>query len=96
MSEVSLTLYDVLDEYSAEIRAGRVKPGSFVWSSSLILTFCQNFFNQFFVSEYSHQITGFDESDARGVAPLRRANNHAAEARAIITLFLRFCRDYPI
>lgn len=95
LSEISPNLFDLLDAYANEIAAGQVTSGGRVRGSSLVLTFCQNFFNQFFVAEYGHQITGFDDKDAEAVAPLRRQAGHSPEARALVALFLRFCRDYP-
>lgn len=95
LSEVSPSLYDLLDQYTAEIANGKVRPGSAVWSRSLVLTFCQNFFNQFFVAEYGHQITGFQDDDAKRAASLRRTEGHSREARQVVALYIRFCAEYP-
>jgi hypothetical protein len=95
LPEVSPTLFDLLDQYSAEIEAGRVRSTSRVWSSSIAITFCQNAFNQFFDQEFDHQITGFDDEDARKAAPFRRSEGKSAESRAVVAQYVQFCREYP-
>jgi hypothetical protein len=95
LAEVSLTLFDLLDEYSGELEAKTITPVSRVWSSSIAITFCQNWFNQFFSVEYEHQITGFSYGDARDAGACRREPDHSQEARAVVAEYIKFCRDYP-
>ena len=56
---VAPELFDVLVEYAKEIEQGKVKPARLA-STSPALTFCDNFYAQFFQNVLGREITSFD------------------------------------
>jgi hypothetical protein len=96
-SPIEPSLFDFVDEFAREVKKG--EPGSLdtVAANSRIVTFCQNFFVQFFANVLCREIEGFDPQAKRAAADiaikLQDAPN-TAPTRALIGLFEKFCDMY--
>lgn len=90
------SLFDLLDEYSAQIRSGEVQPATSLPRTSRVLVFCENLFNQFFANVLGQQITGFGSAAQRNAARLRKSGELTdASARTVVAVFEQFCDIYP-
>lgn len=95
-SPLSPTLFDLLDQYVAELPSLNISKKRRLTANSKLLTFCQNFFNQFFDNCLDHQITGFSAISKRSVVRLRlrRKAELSREMRSLMTLYEEFCDLY--
>lgn len=92
---VEPTLFDLLDEYSASIKAGKVRAGRSVRRSSRVVTFLQSFFEQLFASCFDTQLEAFDDESKRLSVELRHEHNVEPSLRPIISAFEEACDMYP-
>jgi hypothetical protein len=94
---VAPELFDVLIDYAKDIQQGKIKPTRLV-STSPALTFCDNFYAQFFQNELGQEITSFS-SDAKKIAVQCRLEvkdkGGLINTIQLITLFEKLCDDYP-
>lgn len=97
MVPVEPSLFDLLDDYAAAIERGEIDPTrSLAWTSPA-LTFCENFYAQFFQKEVGQEITGFSLSNKRIAVRARLAVRATSPAATIqlITWFEKLCDIHP-
>lgn len=91
---IELSLFDFVDEFAAEVEMGNFEGWDTVEEDSLLMTFCESFFDQFFAA-LGYNISGFDSKDKRKaselVERLRVAKEDMKHTRAIIALYESFC-----
>jgi hypothetical protein len=95
---VSLTLFDLLDEYGEDLNEGTAIRARAVPRTAPVLIFTENAFAQFFENELGREIRGFDATAKRKAADVRRRRKTTKDgrplsnqARLLISLFERFC-----
>ena len=94
-SQIEPRLFDLLDEYSANIANGTIKPGTAVRRSSKVITFLQSFFEQLFASSFGIQLEAFDHESKRMIVALRHEQEVPAELRPVVSAFEELCDLYP-
>lgn len=97
MVPVEPSLFDLLNDYAAAIERGEFDPTrSLAWTSPA-LTFCENFYAQFFQRELGEMITGFSLSNKRIAVRARLAVRATSPAATIqlITWFEKLCDIHP-
>lgn len=94
---IDLRLFDFIEEFAAEVQKGSVDLGETVEKNSLIVTFCESFFEQFFAA-LDYEISGlFDYTAKEEAAELvvrLRLEKGTEHTRAVIALFEFFCDMY--
>jgi len=93
---VAPELFDVLTAYVDDIRAGKIKPTPSIGDTSPALTFCENFYAQFFQNRLQKPITTFTlqaKEDAIRIL-LSVKDKVPAEVTLLITWFEKLCDDY--
>jgi hypothetical protein len=91
-------LFDLLDVYISDIENGKITPTPTLASTSPALTFCENFYAQFFQNVLDNEITGFDRETKQKAIRLRlRLKEHKSPATTIqlVTWFEQLCDIYP-
>lgn len=97
-SPVSAGLFDILLAYANDITSGKVIPSKSRASTSPALTFCENFYAQFFQNELGSEIQTFGPESKKDAIRLRlrlTASNEHTETIQLITWFEKLCDIYP-
>ncbi len=84
---VAPELFDVLSQYAKDIEQGRVEPGS-EGATSPALTFCQNFYAQFFQNRMARPIQRFNDQALKTAVRLRLEVKAQNGSKVIIRPFL--------
>ncbi len=95
---ISSNLFDIIIEYSQKATAKKVPVENSLRRTSPLLTFCQNFYAQFFQNVLRHEITSIDPRAKRDAVRIRRELKRAGEAEQtirVITWFEKLCDIYP-
>jgi hypothetical protein len=95
---VAPELFDILLLYAKDITSGKVIPSQSRASSSPALTFCENFYAQFFQNELGKEIQTFGSESKKDAIRLRLrlAGSHQPSATLqLITWFEKLCDIYP-
>lgn len=89
-------LFDILIEYFAKVESGEIDLTDPVAQASRVITFCQNFFLQFFDNFLDHEITSIGPTTKREAVAIRHALRSSAPTETIqlITWFEGFCDTY--
>ncbi len=93
---VAPELFDVVIVYAKELEQGKLKPERLV-STSPALTFCDNFYAQFFQNEIGKEITSFSPETKKLAVECRlqlKESGAPASTVQLITLFEKLCDDY--
>jgi hypothetical protein len=91
-------LFDILLDYAAKIKAGKIKPSRRVASTSPALTFCENFYAQFFQNVVGQEIKGFNSDNKKLAIRARlqmKEKGGAVTVIRLITWFEKLCEIYP-
>jgi len=93
---VAPQLFDVLTAYIDDIRAGKIKPTPSIGDTSPALTFCENFYAQFFQNRLQKPITTFTPQAKEDAIRIRLTmkDKGPAEVILLITCFEKLCDDY--
>jgi hypothetical protein len=92
---ISPELFDLLDEYVAELETGAAIVDDVVPQTSPMLAFIENAFAQFFQNQVGREIKGFDEKSKRRAARQRAAKKDLSpQTRSLIVLYQQFCDSY--
>jgi hypothetical protein len=94
---VAPELFDVLIEYAKDLADGKFKPARLA-STSPALTFCDNFYAQFFQNELGREITSFDGEAKKLAVQCRlevKDKGGLASTIQLITWFEKLCDLYP-
>ena len=94
---VAAELFEVLGPYAADIESGAVKPGSSSNSTSPALTFCENFYAQFFQNYLHKEIKNMTLASKKLAIELRleqKASQAPVSTLRLITWFEKFCDEY--
>lgn len=94
-SPVEPALFDLLDQYSDAIKAGKVRARRSVRRSSRVVTFLQSFFEQLFASCFDIQLEAFDDESKRLSVELRHEKNVEELLRPVVSAFEEACDLYP-
>ncbi len=101
MSEpVTGRLFEVLARYAADMKAGRIKPKPALGATSPALTFCENFYAQFFQNGLNKEIRQFNNAAKEAAIRLRlelRVNERQGPPSVLmlITWYEKLCDIYP-
>lgn len=90
---VSLSLFELITEKAAEIRANPKVIDAEVSNSDKAMEFCEDFFQQFLKAAAGISINGFDINDKEEVARARMQSK-AAPARAVMAQYEKLCDFY--
>lgn len=90
-SQIEPRLFDLLDEYSAAIADGAIKPAR----TSKAITFLQSFFEQLFASSFGVQLEAFDYASKRMSVALRHDREVPPRLVPIVSAFEQLCDLYP-
>ncbi len=94
-------LFDVLTDYTKDIEAGKIKETPTLASTSPALTFCENFYAQFFQNVAGREITGFNNDTKKEAVRIRLRMKKAKTPKTppatiqLITWFEKLCEIYP-
>jgi len=93
---VAPQLFEVLTIYVDNIRAGKIKPTPSIGDTSPALTFCENFYAQFFQNRLQKPITTFTSQAKEDAIRILMAIKGKApvEVVQLIAWFERLCDDY--
>ena len=93
---VAPQLFDILTAYVENIRAGKIRPTPSIGNTSPALTFCENFYAQFFQNRLQKPITTFTPQAKEDAIRIRLAmkDKVPAEVILLITWFEKLCDDY--
>jgi hypothetical protein len=94
-SQIEPRLFDLLDEYSAAIIEGAIKPASGIRSTSKAITFLQSLFEQMFASSFGVQLEAFDYESKRMSVALRHEQEIPRPLVPIVSAFEELCDLYP-
>lgn len=95
---VTPQLFDLLIEYGQNIEQGTVKATSSLASTSPALTFCENFYAQFFQNAIGQEITSFNRETRKAAVRLRleiKEKKGPLTTVQLITWFEKLCDIYP-
>jgi hypothetical protein len=95
---VAPELFDIVTEYAKAIEQGKIKPTPPMGSTDAALTFCQNFYLQFFQNRLNKAITTFTRAakeDAIGILLDLKAQGAPSSVIQLITWYERLCEIYP-
>jgi hypothetical protein len=95
---VAPELFDVLTQYAKDIEQGNVQPTPSLGATSPALTFCENFYGQFFQNRLSQPIEHFDLGAKKTAVRLRlevKDKNGPPVIIQLITWFEKLCDIYP-
>ena len=98
---VAPELFDVLGSYTEDIEAGKITPTPKLASTSPALTFCENFYAQFFQNVAHQEITAFNNDTKKEAVRLRlrmkktKTPKTPAATIQLITWFEKLCDIYP-
>lgn len=95
---IALSLFDNIDRYAGLLEAGR-EIGEHLTNDLPILIFCENFFLQFFKSEFEMDITGFTSAgksrSARLRLRLKKSDTPLSKSRRqILSMYEKLCDDW--
>src|SRR5271165_5473400 len=82
---VAPELFDVLLQCAKDAKKGKVKSGG---ETSAALTFCENFYAQFFQNRMRHQIERFDRAAKESAIRLRMEVKEKKGPKVIVLLIL--------
>jgi hypothetical protein len=94
---VAPELFDVLNQYAKDIEQGKVKPTPALGATSPALTFCENFYAQFFQNRLSQPIQHFDLEAKKAAVRLRmdlKEKNGPITVIQLITWYEKLCDIY--
>jgi len=95
---VAPQLFDVLIEYAEAIQAGKINPARTLASTSPALTFCENFYAQFFQNALGAEIETFNRDTKKDAVRLRvelTKKKSPSTTIQLITWFEELCDIYP-
>jgi hypothetical protein len=95
---VQRALFDVLIAYAKGIESGAIRPTQSLAATSPALTFCENFYAQFFQNELREEIKGFNLENKRIAVRTRlalKARRRPTATVQLITWFEKLCDIYP-
>lgn len=94
-SPIALELFDFIDEFARDVRAGEITALQTVTSDDTIVIFSESFFDQFFANALKRPIRQFSSTSKREAGrlaeELRSEEAATAASRALIALFEGFC-----
>jgi hypothetical protein len=91
-------LFDLLLTYANDRATGRIKPTRSLASTSPALTFCENFYAQFFQNELGQEITTFNQQTKTAAVRLRlqlKKKRTPKSTIELVTWFEKLCDIYP-
>jgi hypothetical protein len=91
-------LFDVLLKYAKDIEQGEVLPTPSMGATSPALTFCENFYSQFFKYRLKQPILRINFEAKKAAVRLRltiKDQNGPPSIILLITSFEKLCDDYP-
>ena len=94
---VAPELFDILIEYAKKMKMGWIKPQRSLAASSAALTFCENFYAQFFQNVLGTEIKHFGPSAKQAAVGLRleaKEKGDKSEIIQLITWYEKLCDDY--
>jgi hypothetical protein len=94
---VAPALFDVLTQYAKDIEQGKVKPSPSMGATSPALTFCENFYAQFFQNRLGQQIKRFDLAAKKTAIGLRlklKGDGGPTVIIQLITWYEKLCDIY--
>ena len=95
---VNPELFDILLKYVRQVERGKVDIESPLQEASPLLTFCENFFAQFFQNELKGKITSVDSAAKKQAVKIRRKLKERGgdkEVLLLVTWFEQLCDIYP-
>lgn len=95
---VAPELFDVLIQYAKDMEAGKIKPTRSMGSTSPALTFCKNFYAQFFQNRLDSEIKRFDREAREAAVRLRlqiKGERGPAAVIQLIAWYEELCDIYP-
>jgi len=95
---VAPELFDILSQYAKEIEQGKIKPSPAMGATSPALTFCENFYAQFFQNRLGQKIEHFNLEAKKAAIELRlkiKEANGASTIIQLITWYEKLCDMYP-
>jgi hypothetical protein len=94
---VAPALFDLLSDYAKNIEQGKVELG-FKGATSPALSFCENFYAQFFQNRMGQKIEHINDEAQKSAIRLRlelKEQNGPKVIIRLITLFEDLCQNYP-
>ena len=95
---VAPELFDVLIEYAGDMKLGKIKPARSLGSTSPALTFCENFYAQFFQNRLGTEIKQFTLVAKQSAIRLRldiKEKEGSSVIIQLITWYEKLCEEYP-
>jgi hypothetical protein len=95
---VAPELFDVLSQYAKDIEQAKVKQTRYLASTSPALTFCENFYAQFFQNRLGKVIERFSLEQKKAAVRIRleiKDKNGSQVIIRLITLYEKLCDIYP-
>lgn len=95
---VAPELFDLLIRYATDMEEGKIKPTPSLGSTSPALTFCENFYAQFFQNRLHKEIKQFNLEAKKAAIRLRleiKDGHGPLAVIQLITWYEKLCEIYP-